>query len=81
MRYTETKLDNIVRIGMARIDQVFDKCCDDLEKLKPADEPEEFYHRSFGRLFSDSERAFMARQQQMGLANALNNAASMGRLQ
>jgi len=35
MRYTETKLDKIVRIGMARIDQVFDKCRDDLEKLKP----------------------------------------------
>jgi len=35
MRYTETKLDKIVRIGMARIDQVFDKCVDDLEKLRP----------------------------------------------
>jgi hypothetical protein len=81
MRYTETKLDKIVRIGMARIDQVFDKCCDDLEKLKPADEAEEFYHRSFGRLFRDSELSSMARQQQMGFANALNNAASMGRLQ
>ena len=34
MRYTETKLDKIVRIGMARIDQAFDKCCADLEALK-----------------------------------------------
>lgn len=34
-RHTETKLDKIVRIGMSRIDHIFDRCCDDLDALKP----------------------------------------------
>lgn len=34
-RQTRTELDKIVMIGLGRIDQIIEKCCDDLEKLKP----------------------------------------------
>jgi hypothetical protein len=35
MRYTKTKLEKIIMIGFARIDQIIDKACDDLEGIKP----------------------------------------------
>lgn len=33
-RQTATELEKIVNIGFARIDQIFDKACDELEVLK-----------------------------------------------
>lgn len=35
MRYTRTKLEKIIYIGFARIDQIIDKACDDLGKIIP----------------------------------------------
>jgi hypothetical protein len=35
MRYTKTKLEKIMMIGFARIDQIIDKACDDLDEIKP----------------------------------------------
>ena len=35
MRYTETELDKIIRIGCCRIDQIIDRACDELEDIKP----------------------------------------------
>ncbi len=34
-RYTRTKLEKIIFIGFARIDQIIDKACDDLDAIKP----------------------------------------------
>jgi len=38
-RLTRTNLEKIVMIGNARIDQIIDKCCEDLESIKSNDNP------------------------------------------
>ena len=91
MRYTETKLDKIVRIGMSRIDQVFDKCCDDLEALRPkpmvdlpwlfeSDEDRSYERLTRQVLASQAEAARRNAEYDIayGFANALNNSALMG---
>ena len=42
MRYTETKLEKIIRVGFARIDQITEKVCDDLEAIKPKKDPSNY---------------------------------------
>ena len=35
MRYTETKLDKLIRIHHGMVDRIMEQACDDLEAIKP----------------------------------------------
>ena len=37
MRYTETKLDKLIRIHHGMVDRIMEQACEDLEAIKPAD--------------------------------------------